>query len=426
MPHSLRRTSVCVLCLAASLAGGCVTDPADNARKAWWVSRNNPDRGWLGLQRQKTPPPKLALSYAQYAADSGNFDKARQSYEMVLKDDPRSVDAIIGLARLDQLGGRTEHAEKGFQKALKLRPGDPAALDALGQFYAAQKRWPDAIQHLNAAVLGEPNEKTYRYHFAVALASAGDAPRALQQFAMTVGEAEAHYNVGHILYERGDLAEAERQFLAAVLKQPNLEVAQQMLEEIRGAQGEHQILPASASAPPQRERRVQLSGAPPVEPPVNAAFHELPHAPNERATRPAPNAPLPQRQASNVEIPFGEPPAPVESPAPIQPAPIQPSPQTHMPPPASSPPATSPPAYHESIPRGYEASPADSLEPPQWNGGDARRSPATRSRASRTAAGAPEPPAWPGRSAAPSDEPSPFSQRPAVAPRATEPQPYHR
>ncbi len=399
----LPRASVCLVCLAASLASGCVTDPADNARKAWWVSRNTPDRNWLGLQRRERPSPKLALSYAQYAADSGNHEQARQSYETVLKDDPSSVDAIIGLARLDQLAGRTEHAEKGFQKALKLRPGNPAAHDALGQFYAAQKRWPESIQHLNEAVLAAPDEKTYRYHFAVALASTGDVPRALQQFSLTIGEAEAHYNVGHILYERGDVVEAERQFLAALLKQPNLQVAQQMLDEIRGAQGSQRILTASASAPPQRERSVQLAGTPPADPPVNAAFHELPHSPAESTPRPAPRP-----QTAAQEIPFGEPPA-------VEPA----APHSPLAPPIA--PVESAPFPHDPQSVGPEAFSADSLDPPQWNGGDARRFRPTRgSRNSQ----APEPPAWPGRSTPTADDATPYGQ--PAAPRATEPQPYRR
>ena len=57
------------------------------------------------------------------------------------------------------------------------------------------------------------------------LASSGDVNRALPLFAQTVGEAEAHYNVGYILYEKGDATGAERQFLAAVLKKPGLESA---------------------------------------------------------------------------------------------------------------------------------------------------------------------------------------------------------
>ena len=70
---------------------------------------------------------------------------------LTLKENPKSLEAKLGLARLDQLAGLTAEAEAGFQKALKSRPDDPLALNALGQFYASQKNWNKALPLLEKA-----------------------------------------------------------------------------------------------------------------------------------------------------------------------------------------------------------------------------------------------------------------------------------
>src|SRR5579863_3665327 len=88
--------------------------------------------------------PKSQLAYANLMVSQGDRDEARRSYEKVLATDARSVDAIIGLARLDELAGRTAEAEAGFQKAIRMEPRTGRTLDALGQFYVDQKRWDEA------------------------------------------------------------------------------------------------------------------------------------------------------------------------------------------------------------------------------------------------------------------------------------------
>ncbi|MCH8278575.1 MAG: tetratricopeptide repeat protein, partial [Proteobacteria bacterium] len=67
-----------------------------------------------------------------------------------------------------------------------------------------------------------PEETTYRYDLAVVLARSGRITEALPHFSRTVGDAEAHYNIGYILYKQGDLASAERQFQQALLTRPDL------------------------------------------------------------------------------------------------------------------------------------------------------------------------------------------------------------
>jgi len=177
--------------------------------------------------------PKSQLAYANLLASQGDRDEARRSYEKVLATDTRSVEAIIGLARLDELAGRTAEAEAGFKKAVQMEPRAGRTLDALGQFYVDQKRYDEAVATLQSATAASPDEKKYRFHYAIALAKSGQIDRAVPHLVDTVGSAAAHYNIGLVLHERGDLAASENEFASAVLENPRLSQAQYWLTEVQ-------------------------------------------------------------------------------------------------------------------------------------------------------------------------------------------------
>jgi tetratricopeptide (TPR) repeat protein len=245
-----------ILCLCG-FALGCVTEqakkdgsfvtggpgqygqPAPGAVVATSATKtNNTDSNY-------TPSPRLQLALAQFQEQRGFTVEARKSYEQVLAADAKSTEAIIGLARLDQVAGRTADAEAGFQKAIQMDPRSGHALDALGQFYAEQKRWNEALPLLQRAQAAAPADKTIRFHHAITLARVGQIDQAVPLLVESVGPAAAHYNIGLILHERGDLAGSEEQFLAAILDNPRLEQAQYWLNQVRREQ--EQVQHASVS-----------------------------------------------------------------------------------------------------------------------------------------------------------------------------------
>ena len=211
-----------------------------------WLNKSSEDWQQAKARRELDNPTNLDLLYAQMTEAKGHSENARAFYERVLSDDPKSVDAILGLARIDQLAGRIPAAEQGFQQALKIDGSNPKVLDAVGQFYVAQEQWVKAIQYLNSATLAAPTETTYRYHLAVALARTGQLEEAHPHFARSVGDAEADYNIGYILYEQEEYAKATSYFLKALVKNPTLEEPAEMLEELRSMQ-EDRLMLASAS-----------------------------------------------------------------------------------------------------------------------------------------------------------------------------------
>ena len=225
---SMTRFTIVILMLG--LLTGCATSGSG------WPSfaKRDPDARQAKANRGKLKDPtKLDLAYAKWQEQLGNTSEARQRYQRVLHEEPQSVEALLGLARMDQLAGRTAEAEQGFRKALKNSSNDPLVLDALGQFYAAQEKWPQAIDILKQGLQAAPNDNWLRHHLAIATAKSGDLVTAKPLFVSSVGEAEAEYNLGLILHEQGKLELAEQHFALALVKKPTLEDAQTWLTEIR-------------------------------------------------------------------------------------------------------------------------------------------------------------------------------------------------
>ena len=204
-------------------------------------------------------PHRLHLTHAKLQERQGNLDSARISYEIALSHNSKSIDAVLGLARLDQLAGRRDKAEKGYLKALKIQPNNPQAFDAAGQFYASQDQWDKSVKMLKSAMMAAPDEAIYRYHLAVALASSGRMNEAMPHFVKTIGEAEAHYNVGYILQKKGDLDGAKRQLTQAVLKKPDLIVAQKLLDELNEDQNDQFRIASNPASTKRQRSRVPVS-----------------------------------------------------------------------------------------------------------------------------------------------------------------------
>src|SRR5262249_34492164 len=209
------------------------------------------------------PSPRLQLALAQFQEQRGFTVEARKSYEQVLAADAPSIEAIIGVARLDQLAGRPADAEAGFQKAIQMDPHSGRALDALGQYYAEQKRWNEALPLLQRALAAAPDDKAICFHYAVTLAKVGHIDQASPLLVESVGRAAAHYNIGLILHERGDLAASEEEFVAAIVENPRLEQAQYWLNQVRREQeqGQHPAVSQTAAQVASRGRRAPLEHA---------------------------------------------------------------------------------------------------------------------------------------------------------------------
>ncbi len=179
-------------------------------------------------------PKKLHLAYGQWEESQQNYIDARKSYQSALQKDPKSVDALLGLARLDELAGRHAEAKATLEKAAKLGPKHPALLVAYANMYAKEERWDLAVDSLRTAVDESPDDLNLRFQYATALARSGNIDDSLVEYTRAVGPANAHYNVAYILAEAGSDRAAMDHAQKALAKSPGHTQARSLQSRLRG------------------------------------------------------------------------------------------------------------------------------------------------------------------------------------------------
>lgn len=158
------------------------------------------------------PSSALALRAATAQEAAGAPHAAVQQLQAWLKRTPDDADALRMLASMEVGAGQYSEAEPKLREVLKQRPNDPVALnnlawalqeqgnpealgfarraflaapspdvaDTLGWILASRGQAADALPLLEQAVKGKPNDPSVQYHLALALAGAGQKPKAEQ------------------------------------------------------------------------------------------------------------------------------------------------------------------------------------------------------------------------------------------------------
>ncbi len=165
------------------------------------------------------------LEGAYNAFNSGDLARARDGYEQVLRANPDSRDALLGLAAVEMQSKHYDAAESYYTRLLVLDPRDAYAEagliglkgqvdplpaesrlksmiatqpDAsflqftLGNQYAAQGRWAEAQQAYFRAYSGDPEHPDFAYNLAVSLDKMHQAKPALEYYRRALALAKAH------------------------------------------------------------------------------------------------------------------------------------------------------------------------------------------------------------------------------------------
>lgn len=185
----------------------------------------------LSLENKpKAPDAEFHREVARFQEQSGALDGAEQSYRKALALAPRDRDSLLGLARLFNRRQRYDEATKLFQQVTQFYPDDPSGFNDLGMCLGGQQKYSEAAGTLARAVQLAPQRKLYRNNMALALVELRRYDEALTQLAAAHGEAVAHYNLGYMLSEKGELGPAQFHFQKALEKQPNFPEAQQWVD----------------------------------------------------------------------------------------------------------------------------------------------------------------------------------------------------
>jgi Flp pilus assembly protein TadD len=181
--------------------------------------------------------PDLYNAAAKLAAAKGDFPAAERHFRKALEMDPNNTNAMLGLSRLKHRLGDLPTATRIIEQAARTAPDNPTVFNDLGLGYARQGMVPQAINALTRAVQLRPKSAMYRNNIATVLVEAGRQDEALEHLILAHGEAVASYNLGYLLYRRGDKQAAVPHFRTAVRIDPSLQPARQMLVQLTGSDG---------------------------------------------------------------------------------------------------------------------------------------------------------------------------------------------
>jgi tetratricopeptide (TPR) repeat protein len=174
---------------ASSGAADAPEPPAQRGQSPVRVTASGPrvdpavERGWDALQagdlaraaeeynralRANPRDRDALLGLAAIETRTQDFERAEARYLKVLELDPRDAYAQAALVGLRGSSDRTQ-SESRLKTLIAQQPDSTALNFALGNEYAAQRRWAEAQQAYFAAFSGDPENADYAYNLAVSL-----------------------------------------------------------------------------------------------------------------------------------------------------------------------------------------------------------------------------------------------------------------
>jgi len=140
------------------------------------------------------PLPTASFLRGQCLMEEKHWAGAEAAFREELGVDPNHIEAQLLLAGLLFESGRKDEARPHAERALELRPGDPAARLIQGRLLLSLGRTEEAVPHLEAAGAAFPDDKKTHLNLAVAyhrLGRSEDAERERQTVARIEREAQA-------------------------------------------------------------------------------------------------------------------------------------------------------------------------------------------------------------------------------------------
>lgn len=151
---------------------------------------------------------ETTLSCALFREEQGDYEGAMQRYSDVLSDNPNSVSARLGVARVEMRTGRKAKALEIMEATVRKFPDSKEAWLALGRLHSSQGDTDKALFSFRRGVTLAPRDQMCNYELGLALIQADELDEAHQYLTDAVGDSAAYYNIGYRLHEFGRTSES--------------------------------------------------------------------------------------------------------------------------------------------------------------------------------------------------------------------------
>jgi len=196
-----------------------------------------------------SPTPQFVISLAQNCERQGDVLQARRHYQQALSVWPGQVEVLRAAARMEDRQGELKLAEMLYQQAVAANPQHAGALNDLALCLARQGRLEPSVQVIEHAIQLQPEKALYRNNAATVLVEMRQDQRALAHLAAVHGSAEANYNLGQLLVQRGRASDATPYFVAAIEQNPELQAAHVALAKLQGGGADAMTVTAPGRMP---------------------------------------------------------------------------------------------------------------------------------------------------------------------------------
>ena len=218
----------------APVASGPLPDPKDKVPllKGLQLAQGMRDAGRLDeaaraleeLARKDPGSPEVPFTLASVYFRLKRFDAAIAADRRVLELNPNYAIAVLDLALAYQAAGRIDEAIAGFERTLELLPENVKALLNLAEIHYTRGERQKAFDYYERAAKVVPRLALVQVNIgtlAMEMNRLDVAATALRE-AERLGDnrPSLHYNLGVIAEQRGDRAEASREYRAEVADHP--------------------------------------------------------------------------------------------------------------------------------------------------------------------------------------------------------------
>jgi len=173
---------------------------------------------------------------ALHAHQEGRFDEAVRGYERVLKVTPGDADALYLLGTAHSQAERYERALPLLEKALKRRPGHPETLNNIGLTLKGMRREQEALAYYERALALQPDYADAHNNMGNVLELLGRLdeaePHLRRALELQPDHADAHCNLGLVLMRKDRFSEAAASLQRGLALRPNHAVSYDFLGSI--------------------------------------------------------------------------------------------------------------------------------------------------------------------------------------------------
>jgi tetratricopeptide (TPR) repeat protein len=201
------------------------------------------------------PTPEFFIFAAQMCEKQGDLPQARQNLQRALSMWPGNADLLRAAGHMEDRQSNLPLAENLYQQAVSANPQNAAALNDLGLCLAREGRLEPSVQVLEQAIHLQPDKSLFRNNAATVLVEMRQDQRALGHLAAVHNPAEANFNLGQLLVDRGRPADAVTYFQTALNLNPSMQTAADALVKL-GAQSNppnYALQAPAAPAMPQQQ-----------------------------------------------------------------------------------------------------------------------------------------------------------------------------